>query len=68
MKANDNDNRSYLTWLTSKEAQKHPKISGCELMHLRVSGKLIFKKKGNAYLYQISEVNQSQIEKTPQNK
>jgi len=64
----DNDDRSHLTWLTSKETQKLLKISGCELMHLRVSGKLIFKKKGNAYLYQISEVNQSQVEKTPKSK
>jgi len=41
------------TWLTSKEAQKELKVSGCELMHLRVSGKLIFKKKGNTYYYQL---------------
>ena len=39
------------TWHTSKEAQRLLKISGCELMHLRVSGKLKFKKKGNAFLY-----------------
>ncbi len=31
------DNRS---WLTSTETQKLLKISVCELMHLRVSGKL----------------------------
>ncbi len=55
-------------WFTSKETQKLLKISGCELMHLRVSGKLTFKKQGNAYLYQISELNQSQLEKTPQGK
>ncbi len=55
-------------WFTSKETQKLLKISGCELMHLRVGGKLIFKKQGNAYLYQISELNQSQVEKAPQGK
>lgn len=65
METIDNDDRSHLTWLTSKETQKHLKISGCELMHLRVSGKLIFKKKGNAYYYQI---NQSQVDKRPQSK
>ncbi len=53
----DNNNRSYLTWLTSKETQKMRKITGCELMHLRVSGKLTFKKKGNAYYYQIEQSN-----------
>jgi hypothetical protein len=57
-----------IAWLTSKETQKHLKISGCELMHLRVSGKLTFKKKGNAYLYQISQEGQSKVEKAPQNK
>jgi hypothetical protein len=44
-----------LSWLTSKETQKLLNISGCELMHLRVGGKLIFKKKGNAYYYQLPE-------------
>lgn len=38
-------------WLSSKEAQKAMKIQSCELMHLRVAGKLTFKKKGNAYFY-----------------
>lgn len=40
-------------WLTSKEAQKVLKVSGCKLMHLRVSGKLTFKKQGNAFYYRI---------------
>jgi hypothetical protein len=43
------------TWLTSKEVQELLKISGCELMYLRVSGKLKFKKQGNAYYYQVNE-------------
>lgn len=45
------------TWLSSKEAQKHLKIKGCDLMHHRVSGKLIFQKKGNAYLYLVDDLN-----------
>ncbi|PKH87336.1 hypothetical protein [Colwellia sp. Bg11-28] len=52
-------------WLTSKEVQKLLNISGCELMHLRESDKLTFKKQGNAFLYQM---NQSQIEQKPINK
>jgi hypothetical protein len=48
-------------WLTGKDTQKLLKISGCELMHLRESGKLKFKKQGNAYYYL---VNQNQVTKT----
>ena len=40
-------------WLSSTETKKVLKVSSCELMHLRVSGKLPYKKQGNAYLYQI---------------
>ena len=50
------------TWLTSKEAQKLLNISGCELMHLRESGKLKFKKKGNAYYYQVNQTKPSNNE------
>jgi hypothetical protein len=51
------------TWLTSKDTQKLLNISGCELMHLRESGKLIFKKQANAFLYQIDQgrIEQKQI-------
>lgn len=45
------------TWLTSKEIQELMKISGCELMHLRTSGKVTFKKQGNAYYYQVSSID-----------
>ena len=38
-------------WLTSKETMSKLGISGCDLMHKRMSGELVFKKKGNAYLY-----------------
>ncbi len=40
-------------WLTSTEIRKALKLSGCQLMHFRESGKLVFKKVGNAYLYQL---------------
>ncbi len=43
------------TWLSSAEIKKQLKISGCELMHMRISGELTFKKQGNAYLYQLPE-------------
>jgi hypothetical protein len=38
-------------WLTSDEARQVLKVSSCELMHLRDAGKLPFRKKGNAFLY-----------------
>lgn len=44
-------------WLKSKEVEKELKISSCDLMHIREAGKLRFMKKGNAYLYDKSEVN-----------
>ncbi len=50
------------SWLTSKETQKLLKISSCELMHLRVSGKLKFKKQGNAYYYQVKQSYQQKSE------
>lgn len=39
-------------YLSSKETMKELKVSSCDLMHLRVSGKLKFIKKGNAYFYE----------------
>ena len=38
-------------WLSSKEAMKHLKVSGCELMHRRERGELKFEKRGRAYFY-----------------
>lgn len=43
-------------FLSSKEVLKELKISSCELMHIRVSGKLKFRKKGNSYLYNTDDV------------
>jgi hypothetical protein len=40
-------------WLSSAETQKKLKINGCELMHRREAGKLMFEKRGNAYFYLI---------------
>ena len=52
--ANKNDIVS--DWLKSKEVEKELKISSCDLMHLRVSGKLSFMKNGNSFLYNINDV------------
>jgi hypothetical protein len=38
-------------YLSSKEMMQELKVSSCDIMHLRVVGKLKFIKKGNAYLY-----------------
>lgn len=46
-------NVSSTKWFSSKEAMKQLGISGCELMHKRLNGELVFKKKGNAYLYRL---------------
>ena len=48
-------------WLTSKQTQKHLKISGCELMHKRERGELKFKKRGRAYFYYFENVDQSKL-------
>ena len=40
-------------WLTSKETKSLLKISDCKLMHLRLEGKIEFKKEGRAFLYYI---------------
>lgn len=38
-------------WLTSREMAARLKVSDCELSHLRITGKLSFEKRGNAYFY-----------------
>ena len=40
-------------WQSSKEAKAKLKISDCKLMHLRIKGKIDFKKVGRAYYYSI---------------
>jgi hypothetical protein len=39
------------TWLTSKEAKTILKVSDCDLMHMRLSGELQFRKIGNRFMY-----------------
>lgn len=41
-------------WLTSKDTKSLLKISDCKLMHLRLEGKIEFKKVGKAFLYLIN--------------
>jgi hypothetical protein len=43
-------------WLDSKAARKALGISACGLSHLREAGKLVFQKRGNAYLYRKAEI------------
>jgi hypothetical protein len=50
LKINSSENIE-IDWLTSNEVLKVLKIKSCDLMHLRVEGKLEYKKKGNAFLY-----------------
>jgi hypothetical protein len=38
-------------WITSKEAKTKLKISDCQLMHLRIEGKIESKKVGRAFFY-----------------
>ncbi len=43
-------------WLTSKEVERALGVESCELMHLRVEGKLRFTKNGNAFMYSRADV------------
>ena len=47
-------------WLTSKKAEKALRVDSCKLMHLRLEGKLRFKKKGNAFLYSREDMTNHQ--------
>ena len=44
-------------WLRSAKVEKELRIDGCRLMHLRVEGRLRFKKQGNAFLYAKTDVD-----------
>ncbi len=50
-------------WLTSKEAERALHVDSCELMHLRVEGRLNFQKKGNAFMYAKADVDKLRAEK-----
>jgi len=43
-------------FISSKETKKKLKISSCDLMHLRVEGKVNYTKNGNAYFYSIEDI------------
>jgi len=38
-------------WFSSKETKKMLKVSDCHLMHMRLTGKLQFRKEGNRFFY-----------------
>jgi hypothetical protein len=38
-------------WCTSKETKSLLKISDCKLMHLRLEGKIEFKREGKSFYY-----------------
>jgi hypothetical protein len=44
-------------WLTSKETKTSLKISSCDLMHLRESGQLRFRKIRSAFFYAKADVD-----------
>ena len=48
-------------WLTSKVTQKLLRIEPCELMHIRSSGRLRFKKVGNSFMYAQEDVDAQAI-------
>ncbi|MCF6251230.1 MAG: helix-turn-helix domain-containing protein [Methylococcaceae bacterium] len=50
-------------WLSSKEVKKILKVSDCELSHLRNDGKLVFMKKGNAFLYSLLYIESLKLNK-----
>jgi hypothetical protein len=43
-------------WCNTKETKSLLKISDCKLMHLRIEGKIVFKKNGREFLYLIENV------------
>ncbi len=51
MKNELKENPDNLKWHTSKEAVKALKVKDCDLMHLRLKGKLKFKKEANRFFY-----------------
>jgi len=46
--------------IKSTEAQKLLKLSGCKHSHLRLAGKLPFKKKGNSFFYEANGIKLKQ--------
>lgn len=50
-------------WLKSKEALAILKGKDCQLMHLRVAGKVVYKKVGNSFYYNQSDIIKIRAEK-----
>ncbi len=50
-------------WLRSDEARKVMQVSTCDLAHLRLGGKIAFRKAGNAYLYSSRDCEQFALRK-----
>jgi hypothetical protein len=48
-------NSEHKVWCSSRETKKSLKISDCELMHMRLSNQLEFKKIGNAFFYLLTK-------------
>lgn len=53
------DKQETENWLSSKEAKKVLKVSDCHLMHMRLEGKLQFRKDGNRFFYLIPKQPES---------
>lgn len=43
-------------WQNSKETMAELKVSSCTLAHIRIEGKIKFTKKGNAFFYDVQDV------------
>ena len=43
-------------YISTKEVKSLLKVQDCDVMHLREAGKMKFIKKGNAFLYLLSDV------------
>ncbi len=54
---------SEIKFIKSKEVKDLLKIRSCDLMHLRESGVLRAEKKGNAYLYNLNDVEELEKKK-----
>ena len=55
---NESDNNT--NWLTSNEALK---VDSCDLMHIRLQGKLRFEKERNAFMYSREMLNKLEMKR-----
>lgn len=44
-------NKNSEIWMSSAQVKSKAKIKGCDLMHYRNNGKILFIKKGNTFFY-----------------